>query len=317
MCNYSRFSGGSGTKIGGFILLYKLGSGSFGDVWQVQNSKTKLQFAMKIIRAEHRFRETAITEAKVLDTLGGKHNCVQMETWFSIQSRSRSKARHTCIVFPLYGENLYTFYSRHGRLPGNQVFFMVKDLIVALVHLKKNGVIHADLKPENILMDGGTSIQLIDFGSSCFENRTIFKYIQSRFYRAPEVMFQMKYGTQIDMWSLGCVIYELLFGKPLFNGKSEGEMMVLIAEVLGLPTRNFLDRVPKIVYSKYFERDCVGQDVPHRIRDKRGKVRIPSSHPLSELIDSVHPVLQNIMMGCLTWDPSERLTPEKAYELLH
>jgi dual specificity tyrosine-phosphorylation-regulated kinase 2/3/4 len=74
--------------------------------------------------------------------------------------------------------------------------------------------VHCDLKPENILLKGPTksTIKLIDFGSSCFENERLYTYIQSRFYRSPEVILGMPYGMPIDMWSFGCILAELYSG---------------------------------------------------------------------------------------------------------
>src|SRR4051794_32383601 len=76
---------------------------------------------------------------------------------------------------------------------------------------------------ENILLRrrGSSGIKVIDFGSSCFTHERVFSYIQSRFYRAPEVILGIPYTTAIDIWSLGCVLTELSTGYPLFPGENE------------------------------------------------------------------------------------------------
>lgn len=85
---------------------------------------------------------------------------------------------------------------------------------------------------------GKSGIKLIDFGSSCFETKTCFKYLQSRFYRAPEVILQSKYGLPIDMFSLGCIITELCSGQVLFKGEDQYHQLALIMELCGpLPER--------------------------------------------------------------------------------
>lgn len=76
-------------------------------------------------------------------------------------------------------------------------------------------------------------IKVIDFGSACHEKQTVYTYIQSRFYRSPEVLLGMPYTTAIDMWSLGCIAVELFLGLPLFPGTSEYNQITRIVEMLG------------------------------------------------------------------------------------
>jgi len=111
------------------------------------------------------------------------------------------------------------------------------QILNSLNILKNHSIIHCDLKPENILLQekGKSKIKLIDFGSSCFESKKLYTYIQSRFYRAPEIMLGISYTTAIDMWSLGCIVAELYSGFPIFPGESEAEQMDLIMEVIGVP----------------------------------------------------------------------------------
>ena len=91
------------------------------------------------------------------------------------------------------------------------------------MHFKDNQVIHCDLKPENILLRkrAKSGIKVIDFGASCTEGNIIYTYVQSRFYRAPEVILGIEYTCAIDMWSFGCIIFELFTGEPLFPGEDE------------------------------------------------------------------------------------------------
>lgn len=76
-------------------------------------------------------------------------------------------------------------------------------------------------------------IKVIDFGSACHEKQTVYTYIQSRFYRSPEVLLGLPYSTSIDMWSLGCICVELFLGLPLFPGTSEFNQITRIVEMLG------------------------------------------------------------------------------------
>jgi dual specificity tyrosine-phosphorylation-regulated kinase 2/3/4 len=118
-----------------------------------------------------------------------------------------------------------------------------QSILECLELLKRKNIIHCDLKPENILLreKGKSAVKIIDFGSACFENYTMYQYIQSRAYRAPEVIFGCKYNTPIDMWSLGCILAELYTGHTLFPGGDEDDQIACIMEMLGMPPAAILN----------------------------------------------------------------------------
>ena len=89
---------------------------------------------------------------------------------------------------------------------------------MALAYFEKYKVIHCDIKPEIFYVKSDVSHIIADYGSSCFNVNTIVtSYIQTRYYRAPEIILGIKFSYPIDVWSLGCIIYELYFGHPLFD----------------------------------------------------------------------------------------------------
>lgn len=97
------------------------------------------------------------------------------------------------------------------------------------------GVIHCDLKPENLIYTDNTctKLKVIDFGSSCFNYKEGFSYVMSRYYRAPEIVLGMPYNTAADMWSVGCIVAEMVMGRPLFPAVDENELIECFQMMLG------------------------------------------------------------------------------------
>lgn len=85
-------------------------------------------------------------------------------------------------------------------------------------------------------------IKVIDFGSSCYEHERLYTYVQSRFYRSPEIILGLPYTIAIDMWSFACVLAEILTGYPLFPGENEAEQLACIMEIKGIPEQDFLKK---------------------------------------------------------------------------
>jgi dual specificity tyrosine-phosphorylation-regulated kinase 1 len=144
---------------------------------------------------------------------------------------------HQCLVFEMLSLNLYELL-KNTQFRGvslNLIRKFGKQILRALQFLGRKDVdiIHCDLKPENILLrhPKRSGVKVIDFGSSCESNKPMYSYIQSRFYRSPEVMLGLPYSVAIDMWSLGCILVEMYTGEPLFSGSDQVDQMQKIVKV--------------------------------------------------------------------------------------
>lgn len=162
---------------------------------------------------------------------------------------------HLCLVFELLSYNLYDLI-RNTNFKGvslNLTRKFAAQLCTALLFLSTPdlSIIHCDLKPENILLCNPkrSAIKIVDFGSSCQLGQRvsfgkisilfqyyintcllqIYQYIQSRFYRSPEVLLGIPYDLAIDMWSLGCILVEMHTGEPLFSGTNE--VLILFCKI--------------------------------------------------------------------------------------
>lgn len=148
-----------------------------------------------------------------------------------------------------------------------------------------------------------SEVRVIDFGSSCFENEKVYTYIQSRFYRSPEVILGMSYGMPIDMWSLGCILAELYTGYPIFPGQNEQEQLACIMEVFGPPEKHLIEKSTR---RKLFF-DSLGK--PRITVSSKGRRRRPSSKDLKQVLRCEDEPFLNFVARCLRWDPARRLTP--------
>ena len=134
---------------------------------------------------------------------------------------------HQCFVFELLNMDLFE-HLKENEFMGfkeDQIRSYATQLLKALVFLEKRKVIHCDMKPENILCvdPARTQLKVVDFGSGCLTHEQVYTYVQSRYYRAPEVILRIPYSEKVDMWSLGCILSELYTGEPLFPGNNEQE----------------------------------------------------------------------------------------------
>ena len=167
---------------------------------------------------------------------------------------------HQCLVFEMLSLNLYELLknTQFGGVSLNLIRKFAKQVLKALLFLARKDVdiIHCDLKPENILLrhPKKSGVKVIDFGSSCRSNKRMYSYIQSRFYRSPEVMLGLPYSVAIDMWSLGCILVEMHTGEPLFSGSDQFDQMQKIVKMLGMVPGKMLDNSGENTKSQFFER---------------------------------------------------------------
>ena len=217
---------------------------------------------------------------------------------------------HLCISTELLDMNLYEFIKSNSFRGFSMkiVRRFTKQMLASLILLKKHKVIHCDLKPENILLAHPmhSEIKVIDFGSSCFENQKVYTYIQSRFYRSPEVILGMTYGLPIDMWSLGCILAELFTGVVIFPGENEQEQLACIMEVLGPPEKHLIEKSTR---RKLFF-DSLGK--PRLTVSSKGRRRRPSSKTLQQVLKSDDEAFLDFISRCLRWDPDRRMKPDEA-----
>uniref|UniRef100_A0A674AU22 non-specific serine/threonine protein kinase n=1 Tax=Salmo trutta TaxID=8032 RepID=A0A674AU22_SALTR len=228
-----------------YEVLDFLGRGTFGQVVKCWKRGTGEVVAVKILKNHPSYARQGQIEVGILARLSGEnadeHNLVRAFECF--QHRS-----HTCLVFEMLEQNLYDFLKQNkfSPLPLKVIRPVLQQVATALRKLKTMGLIHADLKPENIMLVDPVRqpyrVKVIDFGSASHVSKAVCStYLQSRYYRAPEIILGLPFCEAIDMWSLGCVIAELFLGWPLYPGAQEYDQIRYISQTQGLPGEHLLN----------------------------------------------------------------------------
>ena len=244
------------TSLNDYDIGDSIGKGVFGKVY-VATDKYNRKCAIKKIKDEDRFRKASLKEIKFLKKI--QKNLNHSEDYLKTDSNKNfvvnfygefKENNIQYLVFEYLEQNLYHYY-KNNDISFKELVKIGYQLIKGIEYFHKLDIIHADLKPENIMISSKTmDIKIIDFGSA-LEDKFLKKpnlYIQSRYYRAPEVLYNVTYGKAIDIWSYACILYELFLGEPLFAGKNYKDMIFRICGFIDIP--NNLDSYKN---SKIFE----------------------------------------------------------------
>ncbi|CAD2215663.1 dual-specificity tyrosine-(Y)-phosphorylation regulated kinase [Angomonas deanei] len=292
-----------------YEILGELGSGAFGQVVKVIDHYDKSVVAIKLIRNRRKIALQARQEIKILRFIAeedpeGRFGLVTMFESFTFRG-------HVCIVYELLGVSLYDQMKAHDFYPMKMsvVRQIAARMLISLTFMYKKNIMHCDLKPENILLreENSTLVKVVDLGSACFDETNPLMYIQSRFYRAPEIILGCNYGKAIDLWSFGCILCEIATGWPIFAGEDEEDQFHSIAEYLGAPPAQLLQN------SRYKNKFCLEDGTVKEFTSKRGKKRVPGSKTIAGFLalpeddDFV-----SFVSLFLRWIPEERTEPREA-----
>jgi dual specificity tyrosine-phosphorylation-regulated kinase 2/3/4 len=289
-----------------FEIRSVIGQGSFGQVLRCYDHKLKVAVALKVLVNTGLMHEQGRVECYLLQHLNkadsdNSHHIIRGIESFVFRA-------HICIATEIMGQNLYEYVRamRFRPLPARQVRPIARQILEALAFVHANNVVHCDMKPENVLLEPGTveRVKVIDFGSGCISGTHKFEYIQSRFYRAPEVVFGLKYGPPMDVWSFACIIIELMIGNPIFPGDSERELLELCTEILGPPPKELVAQAPR--KPDFFAAD--GSYIPAQAIRSRKSGR----PPLEYVFGPSDPLALDLFRRCLDWDQTTRITAAEA-----
>ncbi|XP_061407411.1 MAPK/MAK/MRK overlapping kinase isoform X3 [Lethenteron reissneri] len=278
-----------------YRLLGRKGEGTFSEVLKCQSLRDGAYYACKRLKQRYDSQESVngLREVQAMRRLGSHPNIVQLH-----EVLYDKKSGTLALICELMDMNMYELIrDRRNFLPEGRIRSYMQQLCRSLDYMHRNGIFHRDVKPENILIKQNEVLKLADFGSckSAFARPPFTEYISTRWYRAPECLLtDGHYGLAMDVWSAGCVFYEITSLQPLFPGANEVDQISKIHEVLGTPTAALLNKM--------------------RSKSRGLGLEFPSQKGLglSRLVPHASAEATQLMAAMLTYDPEERLSAKAA-----
>lgn len=217
-----------------YKVLGKIGDGTFGKVTKAVNKKTSEVVAIKTMKQKFYNWEECMNlrEVKSLRKLQHEH-IVKLKEVVRMNN-------DLYFVFEFVEKNLYqVMKDNNHKLDIEEAKSIMFQTLTGLAYIHKNGFFHRDIKPENILMDNG-KVKIADFGLAreIRSKPPYTDYVSTRWYRAPELLLRStNYSSTVDIFAAGCILAELLLGRPLFAGSSEGDQLMKVCSILGAPSK--------------------------------------------------------------------------------
>ena len=297
-----------------YIILSKLGSGTYSNVFSSKYSiKSNIvnseNFAIKIYKNSINYKKNGILELNTLLLLNkGDYNILKILDYFHIKD-------HICLVFKKYKLKLYQYYKvkiKNTTIHINNYSTVIKGICNALIFLDKNKIINTDIKPENILLELCSvnmvdkhkkinKVVLCDFSSIIKKDKYIKHYNHtSIWYRAPEIYYNFPSLNNIDLWSFGCILYELWYKMVLFKSsyltinKENYNLQKMHIYKLGYPPLN------------YIKNNNIDEKI---LIPKKSEFSLTMSNYHQNIINSIP--YNDIIYKLLKWEPTERILPQE------
>ncbi|WBW72942.1 serine/threonine protein kinase Gsk31 [Schizosaccharomyces osmophilus] len=299
-----------------YELFQVIGSGSFGIVMKAKIVGSQQYIAVKRVFQDKRYKNRELQIMRAIS----HQNIVNLIAFFHTHNPTNDET-HLSLLLEYSPETVFEdmrwYTRRHKSLSTLSIKIYAFQIFRALSYLHSTGICHRDIKPQNLLVDYRTGVlKLCDFGSAkiLIPSEPNVSYICSRYYRAPELVFgATHYTTKIDVWSAGCVIAELILGRPLFPGDSSVEQLVEIIKVLGTPTQQEITSMnPNYVHHAlpnvrpHFLESILPKHVPKNVLDllKSILVYVPSKR-ISAIEVLTHPFFDELR------DPNVKYSVER------
>lgn len=303
-------SGGEGVTVKNQVFyvsprytgLQYIGEGAYGMVVSAFDNEKGTKVAIKKISPfEHQtYCQRTLREIKIL-TRFDHENVIDIRD--IIRAPTIDQMKDVYIVQCLMDSDLYKLLKTQ-RLSNDHICYFLYQILRGLKYIHSANVLHRDLKPSNLLLNTTCDLKICDFGLARVadpdHDHTGFltEYVATRWYRAPEIMLNSRgYTKSIDIWSVGCILSEMLSNRPIFPGRHYLDQLNHILGILGSPSNDDLNSI-------------INEKARRYLRSLSYKPKIP----WARLYPNAHPQALDLLERMLTFNPNNRITVESALE---
>lgn len=317
-----------------FNILEIIGKGTYGTVIKANDHKRHIFRGIKIFNnldyiSKKRNNDIFQNELNILNILYKKFTHYLNKELFTLYSYEDIFRNHNYIVFKLYGKNLFQERDKISAATIYNKITIIKNIFLALdfLTMSENKIIHGDIKPENILFinedPNNFNIVLCDFGLSQIiekEYISINTLIQTRWYRSPEICFNIPFNEKIDIWGVGCIIYELLEDRPLFKSKTDNDHIIYIHYILGYPTHTYIDKYETMIkwYDKKYKLKNITNKYDREMHPNTGQLILDKyfEFDLNNKTGQIKYHLIRLVYKCLEYNIQERISSKNAIKFI-
>nr|XP_054749222.1 uncharacterized protein LOC129254733 [Lytechinus pictus]XP_054749223.1 uncharacterized protein LOC129254733 [Lytechinus pictus] len=288
--------------------LEKIGTGAYGVVCSALNKKNGEKVAIKKIPNSFDELTTAkrtFRELKILRHF--RHENVIAIREILMPKEPLSEMKDVYVVFDLMESDLHQIIHSNQPFSLEHIRFFLYQILRGLKYIHSADVIHRDLKPSNLLVNENCELKIGDFGMArglstiSADKKKMFmtSYVATRWYRAPELLFSSDdYTLAVDVWSVGCILGEMIGRKQIFPGKNPIDQLSLIVNVLGMPPTHMLKSTSSDQLYNFFQKNFANK----------------TPKDLSKLYPKADPQGLDLLAKMLIFEPSERITVNKALQ---
>ncbi|XP_043283687.1 mitogen-activated protein kinase p38b-like isoform X2 [Venturia canescens] len=279
-----------------YQMLTPVGSGAYGQVCSAQDTVTSQKVAIKKLARPFQsdvHAKRTYRELRMLKHMNHENVIGLLDVFHP--SSSLEDFQHVYLVTHLMGADLNNIV-RTQKLSDDHVQFLVYQILRGLKYIHSAGIIHRDLKPSNIAVNEDCELKILDFGLARPTENEMTGYVATRWYRAPEIMLNwMHYSQTVDIWSVGCIMAELLTGRTLFPGTDHIDHLTRVLVLCGTPTEETLSKITSQEARNYI------QSLPP-LKKKNFK----------DVFRGANPLAINLLEMMLELDSEKRITAEQA-----